>query len=109
MPEMPSEHRVNMKRIDRLIEQHSKLTSYLRYNGLWLNRKRTLRYRKLKRSLERRILATKEQILCGMTWYYDGTSDMHFAVPSVPFAKVLPILYRKHEPKTESWMGSTKR
>lgn len=93
MPEMPRERR--MKTLATLIEAHKQLTHDLHYNYLSLTRKSTRRYMKLKRSLERRIFATKIQVLCGMTWYEDGRATIHFAIPSTPCPNVLPILYRR--------------
>lgn len=83
-----------MNTLATLIEAHNKLTHDLHYNSTHLPRKTIRRYMRLKRSLERRILATKIQVLCGMTWYEDGRATIHFAMPTAPYPNVLPILYR---------------
>lgn len=84
-----------MKKLAALIEAHDKLTYAIYYNADHLPRKVVRRYKKLKQSLERRILTSNMQVLCGMTWYMDGSSTMHFAIPTTPYPNVLPIFYKK--------------
>jgi hypothetical protein len=84
-----------MTKLDELIERHDKLTHALHYNDTGLTRKSKLRYRKLLRSIQRRIYTTKEPVWHSMSWYSDGTCSHHFVKATEPFPNVLPIFYAK--------------